>query len=705
MFSQTKKQITASTNLPSKTSLLSEHPTKTSNSNPQNCALCLDKQKTLCFPLTIRKALYTKFSSSQNYYYTREINDILLGNRTIKLINYNDMEVLDEEGEYLKRFYCANEHIHKIRILTEYYKYHKDIPRLFMIPITITLNKYLDKKRRMDYVKITKMLKEEQKNEIKNDESFVDSLKESTSEKSCNSFKPEIPRKDNIILQEFYDEKPCLNVSNLTIKEWQAKLKEITTNSIMIEQSKCSYIDIDKNDSISNLKNFLKFMENSEKNEAKMKIKLPLEYKKINLKEDFPILNSNPSNKSAKNFVFERPQLKLNLGKLSLSKKLAILNEKKSNLISLTERSENTKNKITELFFNKKPEIKRVASPDNIKKTSPILKIENYKVEKINKIEVKSKNNDLNKKIEELNTNKMLKIDHNLLNFLMKNLLKQKDNQINLNKNPIRMNSPKNLLNKSSKSKEKILDNTSKLKEKNQIQKKKQGVLSKEHSLASLSLKGNEKSLNKSNSPNQVLINLTKNKKIMHNRIFSNDISKPNPLYFEKKSVDSKNQNVKENIFRSNKANLLRSSYNNFIHGRMNDIQCLTDRNYLTKTKLKENPQINHKEIQCLTERNSLVSMKMKENTQITPKIFHKYTKSEPKLLKKEEISMLNKQNNTARIQKKSGSNKFYTFNNNNNVVNIYVNEKLENERNSIKLKKEEKGKFHLDLHLNLKTE
>jgi len=148
------------------------------------------------------------------------------------------------------------------------------------------------------------------------------------------------------------------------------------------------------------------------------------------------------------------------------------------------------------------------------------------------------------------------------------------------------LNSPQNFGNKTSKSKEKTLDNTSKSKEKNQLQNKKQGFLLKENSLESLSVKVNEKSSKKSNPPIQFLINPTKNKKTMHNRIFSNEISKANPLYFEKKSVDSKHQiTVKENMFRSNKANLLRSSYNNFIHGRMKEIQCLTDRNNCAKKK------------------------------------------------------------------------------------------------------------------------
>lgn len=47
-------------------------------------------------------------------------------------------------------------------MLTEYYKFHKDISRLFMLPTTHILNKFHDKKRRIEYVRITKMLKEEE---------------------------------------------------------------------------------------------------------------------------------------------------------------------------------------------------------------------------------------------------------------------------------------------------------------------------------------------------------------------------------------------------------------------------------------------------------------------------------------------------------------------------------------------------------------
>ena len=74
-------------------------------------------------------------------------------------LKYHDIIVYDEMDEFLKRYYMLGEYNTKIAILTEYYKYHKDIPRLFIKPISDVMNRYHDKKRHHDYIKITKMLK------------------------------------------------------------------------------------------------------------------------------------------------------------------------------------------------------------------------------------------------------------------------------------------------------------------------------------------------------------------------------------------------------------------------------------------------------------------------------------------------------------------------------------------------------------------
>ena len=135
----------------------------------EDCIFCSKKNqpaKKNHFPIMINKALYSKYSSSQNYYFTKDINEILTNSRTSVVIKYKDSLIIDEEEDYLKRFYKNSEYDYKIRMLTEYYKFHKDISRLFMMPTTNVLNKYHDKKRRLEYVRVTKMLRDE--NELKN---------------------------------------------------------------------------------------------------------------------------------------------------------------------------------------------------------------------------------------------------------------------------------------------------------------------------------------------------------------------------------------------------------------------------------------------------------------------------------------------------------------------------------------------------------
>lgn len=79
-------------------------------------------------------AMYQKYASSQNYFYTRDINNILTNTRNNFTLKYYDYQTLDEEEEYLKRQYKSKESNQKLINLTEYYKYHIEIPRIFIVP-------------------------------------------------------------------------------------------------------------------------------------------------------------------------------------------------------------------------------------------------------------------------------------------------------------------------------------------------------------------------------------------------------------------------------------------------------------------------------------------------------------------------------------------------------------------------------------------
>ena len=131
---------------------------KTSQDDSYQCIFCIKLRTEGNFMKLLNKALYFKYSSSQNYFYTKNINDILATESTSLVIKFKDLEVFDEQEEYLKRFYGIDEYSFKIKALNEYYKYHKDVSRIFVKNICDTMNRFHDKKRRFEYKRIKKEL-------------------------------------------------------------------------------------------------------------------------------------------------------------------------------------------------------------------------------------------------------------------------------------------------------------------------------------------------------------------------------------------------------------------------------------------------------------------------------------------------------------------------------------------------------------------
>ena len=123
-----------------------------------NCVLCkiTTKEKNLIY--FIQSKLYQKYSSSQNYYYTRDINAIITKKETAANINYLDLRDFDKKKEFLRRIYKIHEYKGKITLQTEYYKYHNEIPRCFMVPHGDQLAIYHDKKRNIEYHRIKHLL-------------------------------------------------------------------------------------------------------------------------------------------------------------------------------------------------------------------------------------------------------------------------------------------------------------------------------------------------------------------------------------------------------------------------------------------------------------------------------------------------------------------------------------------------------------------
>lgn len=117
----------------------------------------------------INHRLYHLHASSQNYYYVKDVNQIVSDERTASSIKFKD--ILQEMGkeELMKRYYKYKEYHPKMVKLCEYYKFHKEIPRMFAKDSYDTFFDHHDKKRKVEYVVITKKLREEAGEDVRSE--------------------------------------------------------------------------------------------------------------------------------------------------------------------------------------------------------------------------------------------------------------------------------------------------------------------------------------------------------------------------------------------------------------------------------------------------------------------------------------------------------------------------------------------------------
>lgn len=63
---------------------------------------------------TMNYSLYVKYSSSQNYHYTKDLNDILASKRTSATVLFRDLVCYDDDSEEcLNRIYNSVENVEK----------------------------------------------------------------------------------------------------------------------------------------------------------------------------------------------------------------------------------------------------------------------------------------------------------------------------------------------------------------------------------------------------------------------------------------------------------------------------------------------------------------------------------------------------------------------------------------------------------------
>lgn len=118
----------------------------------------LQKSRNQSFVRATNSFLFQKYSSSQNYYYTKDINSILTGKRDTSTIFFTDIIMFDQREAHVKKIYRLSLYPSKIKYLSEYYKFHEDVPRFFQKEFAHCVYNFYDIKRRIKYITITKFL-------------------------------------------------------------------------------------------------------------------------------------------------------------------------------------------------------------------------------------------------------------------------------------------------------------------------------------------------------------------------------------------------------------------------------------------------------------------------------------------------------------------------------------------------------------------
>ncbi|CAD8207564.1 unnamed protein product [Paramecium octaurelia] len=108
------------------------------------------------FAPLLNRALYTKYSQSQ--WNGRKYEDLFSTKPISWVIKFKDRLTFEDYDEFLKRFYPQSDQPMKFEQLLEYYKYHKDIPRMFMPRVSDLAIYFYEKKKQIEYRKIKFML-------------------------------------------------------------------------------------------------------------------------------------------------------------------------------------------------------------------------------------------------------------------------------------------------------------------------------------------------------------------------------------------------------------------------------------------------------------------------------------------------------------------------------------------------------------------
>ncbi|CAD8187926.1 unnamed protein product [Paramecium octaurelia] len=208
------------------------------------CMFCTKLNTDGSFHLILTRALSSKYSQSQNFYYQKDINDILDDKSVKSTIRFKDYTQFNQQTEFMRRFYRYFESDDRIPALLEYYKYHINIPRNFHCK---PINKRMQKNRDIQYCKIKMELglyeevKEQTQSKVKDtsEDCSVNQLKYLLKDLKLESTQTDISKMSNTTMLRDL-------VHMIGDTKNQAKPFEIFNQNKLIQNSLKSTIDAQK---------------------------------------------------------------------------------------------------------------------------------------------------------------------------------------------------------------------------------------------------------------------------------------------------------------------------------------------------------------------------------------------------------------------------------------------------------------------------
>lgn len=121
----------------------------------------------------LKRHLQTKYSISSRIHFLRPIDSIVTASRDHVYVEFKFWQDYHDNSEYLRRFYKRRETKAKINQLCEYFKYHYEIPRIFLEGYIQIIDSFHDRRRHKIYQQVKCMIGKEN---IVGDESAEDHL-------------------------------------------------------------------------------------------------------------------------------------------------------------------------------------------------------------------------------------------------------------------------------------------------------------------------------------------------------------------------------------------------------------------------------------------------------------------------------------------------------------------------------------------------